>query len=139
MGIYNRLMSVNQPSGWQENHNPITTPGKNIDWYHWRIAVHPFTDMLFLHIRGELGSGQTALNRVKSLFDLSETEATQFTELWTNFISVDGTSDTARIAKLMEFQSIMRAIERDIPQQLVAGDFKTWLYGKFGITTADDR
>ena len=132
MGVYNRLTGENKPADWDATHqNPV-----NRDAGSWKIAIHPFTDMILLYIQGDLGTGATALNRVQELFDLSATERQQFVEVYQNFI--DGANDAERIQNLMSFQSILRAMERGIPQRYVA-DPQVWLYNKLGVTTADDR
>lgn len=132
MGIYNRLLDLNKPADWDSTHeNP-----PNMDAGSWKLAIHPFTDMILLYIQGDLGTGATALGRVQELFDLSATERQQFVEVYQNFIN--GANDAERIQNLMRFQSILRAMERGIPQRY-APNPQAWLYNKLGVTTADDR
>lgn len=138
MGLYNRFVEINQPLDWTSTHNPTVAPDKNIDWYHWHIATHPFTDMIQLFVEGDLGAGQTAVDRMQELFDLTQTEVDQLMEVWTNFINVPSGNISAQRVNTMRFLNILRAMERGIPQQYVA-DPKVWLYNKLGITIADDR
>lgn len=154
MGLYNRLANSRDtaPASWtadhpveDENGDPVNTD-KNIDWFKWRIAIHPFTDMIALIIEDVIiGTISQQKAVIKQLFDMSDTEVDQVIEIWQNFINagvLGGDADEVKRQKqmnnLIAFQSILRSIERGIPQRFV-GDLQTWLYNKLGITTPDDR
>jgi hypothetical protein len=139
MGLYNRTVGENQPADWAETHSVENHPDKNPDWRSWRFACHPMGDMLILYIEGELGSGQVAIDRMQETFDLSDTELQQLIEVWTNYIVTEGPTQADRLRGAAKFMSLMRSMERDIPQRYVTGDLKTWYYNVIGVTTPDDR
>lgn len=140
MGMYNRWTKQNQPEGWSAAHaDQVQYP--NLDSRRWHIAVHPFTDMLYLYVEGELGAGQTAIDRMQELFDLSQVEIDQLLEVWQNFINVPAGDTVAQRRNVLRLQGILRAMERGIPQRYRGDDaaVRTWLYNKLGIAIADER
>lgn len=138
MGLYNRLIGTNQPADWKSTHPVAGNEDKNMDWFSWHIAVHPFSDMVRLYADGELGTGQQAVNRMRELFDLSSVEIDQMVEIWNGFINVPAGDVSAQRSNIERLQAVLRAMEREIPQRYFA-DTRGWLYTKLGITTQDER
>ena len=138
MGMFNRWDGVSIPSDWNSTH--VQDDTKATDWHKWKIATHPFCDLLLLFAEGDVTA-----NQVTQIFDLSTAEATQITEMYQAFLSeaVQGhaaNSVEARRVNIARLRAILGSWERGQPQQLgVDGATNTWLYNKFGITTADDR
>lgn len=136
MSIFNRLTRQNEPAGWEAAHQD---PTKSEDWSGWKIGVEPLTDILIMYLKGELGTGSAAVDKIQSNFDLSTAERAQVVELYNSTINPGGSTPVSdQLLNVLAFKGILGAMERRAVQQFVTVD-ENWFNTKFGITTPDDR